>query len=306
MTSSRRRWRDLEGEDATSQEEEGEGSEQLLQEKNTTISHSPSPPTQCRKFEGGGGLEMIAEKDESNESRSVTPESAQNESSPPNPKTWPPAEAAAVKRPRFACLENTHDDDEDDEDDLTPIDTLEHQSVVRPLPFRHLNAPSLPPVKHNYHAPLPQAPPLRVQAPPILPHVPPYQNTPPPPPTSCYNHHAAFLQAAPLQQQAPPLPLSGSLPLPLPHFGSGALAPRSYSQIMSNIDPRNLYSIMQSNSSLPEALLRDEESMTAEFEGKALASTIAAAGTKPPVLSNVYRSAENKNLLSDHEKLKQQ
>ena len=249
-TSSRRRWRDLE-EDNTSQEEEEESTQ--LQEKNRTICHSPAQ-------HGEGCLEVIDEEDE-NVSGSTTPDSAQNE---PSPKTLQPTEVV-VKKPRFACLENIGDDEED----LSPIDALVHQSVVRPLPFRHLNVPSSfhappPHPKHDHNPPFPQAAPLHVQVPPILP-VPPYQA----PPTH-HNHHAPFLQA-------PPLPLSSSLPLPY---------------------PGNHYNVMKlpTNYSLPETLLCDEESMN--VEERTLASTVAAA----PPLSTVNRSTENKNLLPDQQK----
>ena len=172
-TSSRRRWRDLEEEGETSQEEN-------VQEENRTISHSP--PVSLR----GGSLEVIAEEDE-NEIRSTTPDSAQNE-----PPSGHPIEVV-MKKPQFTCLENN------DDNDLFPVSTLVHQSATPPLPFRHPNVPSSfrappsAPPNHNHHIPVPQAPPL---------HVPPFQA----PPT----HHTPFLQAPPLQ--APPLPLFGSVP----------------------------------------------------------------------------------------------
>ena len=90
-TSSRRRWRDLE-EDDTSQEEESV----QLQEENRTISHSP---TSHRDHEGG--LEVIAEEDE-NVSRSTTPDSAQNEQNEPSPESWNPVDV--VEKKAKICL----------------------------------------------------------------------------------------------------------------------------------------------------------------------------------------------------------
>ena len=300
MTSSRRRWRDLEEEEDTSQEEKGDE----LPERNRTISHSS--PAQHRRE--GGGLGVITEEDE-NESRSTTstPDSAQNESSSPPPKQ---PSGAVVKKPRFVCLENA---DGDDDGDLSPVDTLVHQNVTRPLPFHQLNVPSSfhtppppppPPPKHSQHATLPQVSPVHVPLP-VPPHILPHYHQAPP--TSHHNHHSPFVQAPPLQQQTPPpLPLSGSLPLPLPlpHFvGGGALAYKPYNP-MSSIDPGNYYNnlmkIPPANYRLPDALLCDEEAMS--VEERTVASSVAAA--TPPALSTVYRSAENKNLSSDQ--LKQQ
>lgn len=67
---------------------------------------------------------------------------------------------------------------------------------------------------------------------------------------------------------------------------------------MSNVDPGSSYNVMKvppANYRLPETLFCDEENMDrGERTG---ASTVAAA--TPQDLSNVYRSTENKNLLSD-------
>ena len=261
-TSSRRRWRDLEEED-TSQEEESV----QLQEENRTISHSPIGRCDCE-----GGLEMITEEDE-NLSRSTTPDSAQNK---PSPGGWNTVEVVK-KKPRFACLDNVGDEN----DDLSPANALVHQSVTPPLPPYQFNVPSgfhapLPPPKHNHHTPLPQAPPVQVQASPILP-TPPFQA-----PSTYRKYHTPL---------ASPLSLSGSLPL---HLFGGALASKPYS-ITSGMGPGNHCMKLPTNLSLPETLLRDEESMNAEDR------TLAQPTVAAPPPSIVNRSTENKNLLSDQQ-----